>query len=96
MVSMTEVLRRKRIKYKKYVQINNNTTDNSRIHNIYNISNYNLNENISIDVNDYKIAFMFLTRGPMPFEDIWREFFTWRANKSHFNIYIHAAFPGFK
>ena len=25
----------------------------------------------------------------MPLEDIWREFFTWRANSSHYTIYIH-------
>ncbi len=25
----------------------------------------------------------------MPLEDIWREFFSWRANNSHYSIYVH-------
>ena len=36
-----------------------------------------------------KIAFLFLTRGEMPLEDIWREFFHWRADPSEYSIYIH-------
>jgi hypothetical protein len=27
--------------------------------------------------DNHKIAFLFLTRGPLPMEDIWREFFNW-------------------
>ena len=36
-----------------------------------------------------KIAFLFLTRGPLPLEDVWREFFRWRANSSHYSVYVH-------
>jgi hypothetical protein len=36
-----------------------------------------------------KIAFLFLTRGPLPLEDIWREFFKWNADADHFNVYVH-------
>lgn len=38
---------------------------------------------------DAKIAFLFLTRGPMPLEDVWREFFAWNANPDQYSIYIH-------
>lgn len=38
---------------------------------------------------DPKIAFLFLTRGPMPLENIWHEFFRWRADRSRYSIYIH-------
>lgn len=27
--------------------------------------------------DNHKIAFLFLTRGPLPMENIWREFFNW-------------------
>ncbi len=50
---------------------------------------------LPIDASNSKIAFMFLTRGPMPFEDIWHEFFSWRGNQNHYSLYIHAAYPGF-
>ena len=36
-----------------------------------------------------KIAFLFLTRGPMPLEDVWREFFRWRAKHSQYSVYVH-------
>lgn len=39
--------------------------------------------------HDTKIAFLFLVRGHMPLEDIWREFFNWRANSSQYSIYVH-------
>lgn len=44
---------------------------------------------------DKKIAFLFLARGHMPLEDIWREFFGWKANSSHYTIYVHPH-QGFK
>lgn len=36
-----------------------------------------------------KIAFLYLTRGHMPLEDIWREFFNWRTNPTEYSIYVH-------
>ena len=39
--------------------------------------------------DDRKIAFLFMSRGPMPLEDIWREFFRWKADEKHYNIHIH-------
>lgn len=45
--------------------------------------------------NDSKIAFLFLVRGRMPLEDIWREFFGWRANTSLYTVYVHVH-QGFK
>jgi hypothetical protein len=36
-----------------------------------------------------KIAFLFLTRGEMPLEEVWREFFNWRASEQEYTIYIH-------
>ena len=47
----------------------------------------NLNENIP-GASD-KIAFLFLTRGPMPLELIWEEFFEWSGHPEHYSIYIH-------
>lgn len=52
-----------------------------------------LNENIT-SINqplgdDWKIAFLFMTAGHMPLEDIWHEFFKWRCNSSHYSIYVH-------
>ena len=41
------------------------------------------------DRSNKKIAFLFLTRGPLPLEDIWREFFRWRGNSSLFTVYAH-------
>jgi hypothetical protein len=38
---------------------------------------------------DFKIAFLFLTRGPMPLEPIWDAFFHWNADPSQYSIYIH-------
>jgi Core-2/I-Branching enzyme len=45
--------------------------------------------------NDSKIAFMFLSRGHIPLEDVWREFFGWNANSNHYSIYVHPQ-QGFK
>lgn len=39
--------------------------------------------------SDKKIAFLFFARGPMPLEDIWRQFFRWRADPKYYNIYVH-------
>ena len=39
--------------------------------------------------NDSKIAFLFMTRGLMPLEDIWREFFNFNADPNQYTIYIH-------
>jgi Core-2/I-Branching enzyme len=36
-----------------------------------------------------KIAFLFLVRGHVPLEDIWREFFNFKADPQHYSIYIH-------
>lgn len=44
---------------------------------------------ISEDHSNKKIAFLFLTRGPLPLEDIWREFFRWRGNSSLYSVYAH-------
>jgi hypothetical protein len=38
-----------------------------------------------------KIAFLFLTRGPMPLEDLWYEFFRWRADPNLYSVYAHTA-----
>ena len=42
-----------------------------------------------LDNSNRKIAFLFLVRGHMPLEEIWREFFNFHANQSHFSIYVH-------
>ena len=39
--------------------------------------------------SDKKIAFLFLTRGPLPLEDVWREFFRWRAHPNQYTIFSH-------
>lgn len=39
--------------------------------------------------NTSKIAFMFLTPGPLPFEKLWEKFFT--GHESLFSIYVHAS-----
>ena len=44
---------------------------------------------VDADASDTKIAFLFMARGPMPLEDIWHEFFRWKANQSHYNIHVH-------
>jgi len=36
-----------------------------------------------------KIAFLFLTRGHIPFESIWKEFFNWRTQSNEYSIYVH-------
>jgi hypothetical protein len=36
-----------------------------------------------------KIAFLFVAKRDLPFEDIWREFFTWNAHPSEYSIYSH-------
>ena len=36
-----------------------------------------------------KIAFLFLTRGHIPFEQVWKEFFTFRVNSDEYTIYVH-------
>jgi hypothetical protein len=41
------------------------------------------------DRTDRKIAFLFLTRGALPLEDIWREFFRWKGNTSLYTVYAH-------
>ncbi len=49
---------------------------------------------LHIEGKKSKISFMFLTRGPMPMEDIWHEFFRWNADPTMYNIYVHPA-PGY-
>ncbi len=36
-----------------------------------------------------KIAFLFLTRGHVPFEQVWKEFFAFRVNSDEYTIYVH-------
>ena len=36
-----------------------------------------------------KIAFLFLTRGHIPFEQVWKEFFTFRVKSDEYTIYVH-------
>lgn len=36
-----------------------------------------------------KIAFLFLTRGHVPFEQVWKEFFAFRVNPVEYSIYVH-------
>ncbi len=58
----------------------------------YNNNNYNYNNDDNNTSNHHqvgKIAFLFMTRGLMPLEDIWREFFSFNADPSHYSIYIH-------
>lgn len=40
-----------------------------------------------------KVAFMFLTRGPLPMLPLWERFF--KGHEQYFSIYIHAQ-PGFR
>ena len=50
---------------------------------------------ISIYANEKKIAFLFLTRGHLPLEDVWREFFNYHPNKTSnqpfYNVYVHVS-----
>ncbi|CAI5930444.1 unnamed protein product [Closterium sp. NIES-65] len=41
-----------------------------------------------------KIAFLFLTRGPLPLAPLWERFF--RNHSAYFSAYMHAATPGFR
>jgi len=42
-----------------------------------------------------KIAFMFMTRGNLPLEEVWREFFTDpRTDPSEYSIYVHPTMRG--
>lgn len=60
------------------------------------VANTILSENLPIRLSeDSKIAFLFMSRGHMPLEDIWREFFRWKTNSSHFSIYVHTH-PNFR
>ena len=45
-------------------------------------------------IAQFKLAFLFLTRGPMPMEPLWRRFFAWNTDATQYNIYIHPP-PGF-
>lgn len=40
-----------------------------------------------------KIAFLFLVRYNLPLLEVWEEFFAYRANPKHFNIYVHPTTP---
>ena len=42
-----------------------------------------------IHPEDRKLAFLFMSRSVMPLEDVWREFFRWKANSSHYSIFTH-------
>jgi Core-2/I-Branching enzyme len=42
-----------------------------------------------------RIAFCFLTRGPLPIAPLWHRFFAGAADTSQFSIHVHAA-PGFQ
>ena len=44
---------------------------------------------VPADPSDKKIAFLFMSRGAMPLEEIWHEFFRWHTNNTHYNIYCH-------
>ncbi|CAI5534059.1 unnamed protein product [Closterium sp. Naga37s-1] len=41
-----------------------------------------------------KIAFLFLTRGPLPLAPLWERFF--RNHSAYFSAYMHAATPGYR
>ncbi|CAI5460307.1 unnamed protein product [Closterium sp. Yama58-4] len=41
-----------------------------------------------------KIAFLFLTRGPLPLAPLWERFF--RNHSAYFTAYMHAATPGYR
>ncbi|CAI5515427.1 unnamed protein product [Closterium sp. Naga37s-1] len=52
-----------------------------------------------MDVNDRrdhqngKIAFLFLTRGPLPFAPLWEKFFA--GHEGHYSVYVHASNTSF-
>lgn len=41
------------------------------------------------DARDFKLAFLFLTKGPMPLEPLWRRFFAFGNAENDYSIYIH-------
>jgi hypothetical protein len=41
-----------------------------------------------------RIAFLFLTRGPLPLEPVWRKFFA--GYEDQYSIYVHASDPGYE
>lgn len=43
-------------------------------------------------VRNAKIAFMFLTKGPLPFAPLWERFF--KGNEKFYSVYIHSS-PGY-
>ena len=43
----------------------------------------------STSTEEKKIAFLFLTRGHIPLEPIWREFFRFRVRPEEYSIYVH-------
>eukprot|EP00897_Mesotaenium_endlicherianum_P005660 jgi/Mesen1/5121/ME000255S04099 len=45
------------------------------------------------EVRTSKIAFLFMTRGPMPLEKLWARFF--QGHEDKYSVYIHASTPGF-
>lgn len=45
--------------------------------------------NVTCYSNDFKIAFLFLTRGPMPMEPIWDAFFKWKTSPDQYSIFVH-------
>jgi len=53
------------------------------------------NSSSSTASSDLKLAFLFMARGHMPLEDVWREFFRWKADASRYTIYVHTH-VGFK
>ena len=56
--------------------------------NVTDIHNLKSPDNEHIE-SDKKIAFLFMTRGHMPLEAIWYEFFHWRGNKSQYSVHVH-------
>lgn len=40
-------------------------------------------------ITSQKIAFLFLTRGHIPFEQLWKEFFSFRVNSDEYTVYVH-------
>lgn len=39
--------------------------------------------------SSWKIALLFLTRGPMPLEPVWDAFLNWNADPSEYSLYVH-------
>eukprot|EP01035_Chromulina_nebulosa_P017505 gene17505-23062_t len=80
--------------------VNINADNKFEIHNSDHNENSNSNEDeITVSAeeiskgccksDDDSIAFLFLTRGQMPLEEIWHEFFTWRSKPSYYSVYVH-------